>query len=80
MRWSGWPAWVGSGCAEEAGESGDGFEQQGLDAGLLVGGAAGAEVGDRLAVLGPAGELADPGGHGGVHGGVAARVMSASRG
>ena len=33
-------AGVGSGCAKEAGERGDGFEQQGVEAGLLVGGAA----------------------------------------
>jgi len=37
-------AGVGSGCAEEAGQRGDGFEQQGVSAGLLVGGAAGAEL------------------------------------
>jgi hypothetical protein len=35
---------VGSGCAEEAGERGDGFEPQGVEAGLLVGGAAEAPV------------------------------------
>ena len=59
-------AGVGSGCAEEAGERGDGLEQQGVGAVLLVGGAAGAELGDGAAVLGLGGELADPGGHGGV--------------
>ena len=59
-------AGVGSGCAEEPGERGDGFEQQGVEAGLLVGGAAGAELGDGTAVLGLGGELADPGGDGGV--------------
>ena len=59
-------AGVGSGCAEEAGERGDGFEQQGVSAGLLVGGAAGVEFGDGAAVLGLGGELADPGGHRGV--------------
>ena len=37
-------AGVGSGCAEEAGERGDGFEEQGVEAGLLAGGAAGVEV------------------------------------
>ena len=74
-------AGVGSGCAEEAGERGDGFEQQGVDAGLLVGGAAGAELGDGAAVLGLGGELADPGGHGGVlEGGRAAGCGAASRG
>ena len=33
---------------------------------MLVGGAAGAELGDGAAVPGLGGELADPGGHGGV--------------
>ena len=74
-------AGVGSGCAEEAGERGDGFEQQGVEAGLLVGGAAGAEPGDGAAVPGLGGKLADPGGHGGVgEGGRAARGGAASRG
>jgi hypothetical protein len=72
-------AGVGSGCAEEAGERGDGFEQQGVEAGLLVGGAAGAEIGDGAAVLGLGGELVDPGGHGRVNAG-AARAGAASRG
>jgi len=76
MRRSGWPAGVGSGLAEEGGEGGDGFEQQGLGAGLLVGGAALLKVGDRAAVPGLAGELAQPGGHGRVNGCVAARVAS----
>ncbi len=76
------PGWrVGSGCAEEAGECGDGFEQQGVSAGLLVGGAVGAELGDGAAVPGLGGELADPGGHGGVvKGGRAAWGGAASRG
>ena len=66
---------------EQAGERGDGFEQQGVGAGLLVGGVMGAELGDRAAVLGLGGKLADPGGHGGVsQGGRAARVGAASRG
>jgi hypothetical protein len=71
---AGWPglsdvsAWVGSWLAEEAGEGGDGFEQQGVGAGLLIGGSAGAELGDGAAVVGLCGELADPGGHGGVDG------------
>ena len=39
----------------------------GVVAGLLVGGAAGAEFGDRPAVLGLGSELADPGGQGGAH-------------
>ena len=74
-------AGVGSGCAEEAGERGDGFEQQGVEAGLLVGGAAGVELGDGAAVPGLGGKLADPGGHGGVvEGGRAARGGAASRG
>src|SRR5512135_881648 len=74
-------AGVGSGCAEEAGERGDGFEQQGVEAGLLVGGAPGAELGDGAAVPGLGGELADPGGHGGVgEGGRAAWGGAASRG
>jgi hypothetical protein len=66
----------GGRCAEEAGEGGDRFEEQGVDAGLLVGGAAGAELGDGAAVLGLGGELADPGGHGRVDGGRAARIAS----
>ena len=74
-------AGVGSGCAEEAGERGDRFEQQGVEAGLLVGGAAGVEFGDGAAVPGLGGELAGPGGHGGVfEGGRAAGCGAASRG
>src|SRR5260370_38757929 len=49
------------GCAEQAGERVDCFEEQRVDAGLLAGGAAGAEFGDRPAVLGLGGEVADPG-------------------
>src|SRR5260370_21471407 len=56
-----------TGCAEQAGERVDCFEEQRVDAGLLVGGAVGAEFGDRPAVLGLGGELADPGRQGGVH-------------
>ena len=67
---------MGSGCAEESGEGGGDFEQQGVDLVLLVGGAVGVELGDRAAVPGLAGELANPGGHGGVNGCVAARVAS----
>ena len=52
--------------AEQAGERADRFEQQRVDAGLLVGGVAGAELGDRAAVFGVGGELADPGGDRGV--------------
>jgi hypothetical protein len=48
--------------AEQAGKCGDGFELQGVDAGLVVGGAAGVEVGYGAAVLGLGGELAYPGG------------------
>src|SRR5436190_3783109 len=56
-----------TGCAEQAGERVDRFEEQRVDAGLLVGGATGAEFGDRPAVPGLGGELADPGGQGGIH-------------
>jgi hypothetical protein len=56
-----------TGCAEPAGERVDRFEEQRVDAGLLFSGTAGAEVGDRPAVLGLGGELADPGGRGEVH-------------
>jgi hypothetical protein len=48
--------------AEQAGERCDGFEQQRVGAGLLVGGAAGVELVDGAAVLGLGGELAYPGG------------------
>ncbi len=48
--------------AEQAGKRGDSFEQQRVNAGLLVGGAAGVEFGDGAAVLGLGGELAYPGG------------------
>jgi hypothetical protein len=77
---SGWPARVGSGCAEEAGKSGDDFGQQGVDPVLFVVGVAVAEVGDSAAVLGFAGELADPRGDGGVDRGRAARAGAVSRG
>jgi hypothetical protein len=40
------------GCGEQAGERRDGFEQQRVEASLLVGGIAGAELGDGAAVLG----------------------------
>jgi hypothetical protein len=73
-RVSGVAAGVGSWLAEEAGERGDGFEQQGVGAGLLVGGSAGAERGGGAAVVGFGGELAEPGGHGRVDGGQAARA------
>jgi hypothetical protein len=73
------PAGVGSGLAEERGESGDGFEQLGLDAGLLVGVVPGLVFGDGAAMLGLEGELADPGGHGRVDG-RAARAWVFSRG
>jgi hypothetical protein len=46
--------------AEQAGERGDDFEQQRVDPGLLVGGVAGAELGDGAAVLGLGGQLAQP--------------------
>ena len=70
---------MGSWLAEQGGERVDYFVQQCVDAGLLVGDVAGAVSGDRAAVLGLGGELADPGGHGRVDGGRAARP-SASRG
>ena len=54
-------------CAEQAGECVYHLEQQGVDAGLLVGGAAGAELSDRTVVLGLGGELADPCGDGRGH-------------
>jgi hypothetical protein len=57
------------GCAEEAGERGDGFEQQRVDAGLLVGGVPGLVLGDGTAVLGLGGELVQAGGDRGVGGG-----------
>jgi hypothetical protein len=69
-----------AGLAEEAGEDVDEFVQQGVEAGLLVGGAAGVELGDRVAVFGLAGELADAGGHGRVNGGGMAARAGASRG
>lgn len=72
-------AGVGSGLAEQGGEGSDGFEQQGIDAGLLVGEVPGAVFGGGAAVLGLGGELADPGGHGGVDG-RAARAGGVSRG
>jgi len=49
--------------AEKAGERVDCLEQRGIDAGLLFSGAADAEFGDRAAVLGLGGELANPGGN-----------------
>jgi hypothetical protein len=70
---------VGSWLAEEAGEGGDGFEQLGFDAGLLVGAVPGLVFGDGAAVLGLGGELADPGSHGRVVGGRAARAAAVSR-
>jgi hypothetical protein len=70
------PAGVGSWLAQEAGERGDDFEELGIGAGLLVGEVPGLVFGDGAAVLGLGGELADPGGHGRVDGGRAARVAS----
>jgi hypothetical protein len=66
--------------AEEGGEGGDGFEQQGIGAGSLVGKVPDAVFGDGAAVLGLGGELADPGGHGRVDRGRAARTGAVSRG
>src|SRR6516162_574099 len=54
-------AWL----VEQAGKRGDGFEQQRVDAGSLVGGVLGVELVDGAAVLGLGGELAYPGGEGG---------------
>ena len=51
--------------AGQAGERGDDLQQQRVDAGLLDGGAAGAELRDRAAVPGLGGELAGAGGDGG---------------
>jgi hypothetical protein len=61
--------WGLSACrtAVEDSERVDRYEQQGVDAGLLVGRTAAAKFGDCAAVLGLGGELADPGGKGGVH-------------
>jgi hypothetical protein len=77
---SGVLAGVWSGLAEEAGERGDGFVEQGGDACLLAGSAVGAELGGRAAVVGLGGELAEPGGHGRVDGGRAAWAGAVSRG
>jgi hypothetical protein len=52
---------AGAGCAEEAGKRRDCLLQQRVDAGLLVGSAAGAEFGDGAAVLVLGGELSRPG-------------------
>jgi hypothetical protein len=71
---------VGSWLAEEGGERGDDFVEQGVDAGLLVGEVPGLVAGDGAAVLGLGGELADPGGQGRVYGGVIAWVGGVSRG
>jgi hypothetical protein len=60
---------VGAGHAEQAGERGDGFGQQRVDPGLLVGEVPGLVADDGAAVLGLGGaQLADPGGHGRVDG------------
>jgi hypothetical protein len=61
-RRSGWVVAGSAWFAEQAGKRGGGFEQQRVGAGLLVGGAAGVELGDGAAVLGLGGELAYPGG------------------
>src|SRR5258707_2995329 len=81
-RWSaGWAVARVAGCAEEDGERRDGLEQQGVDAGLLVDGAAGAGLGDGAAMLVLGGELADPGGDGPGHvGSPAGWQGAASRG
>jgi hypothetical protein len=68
MAWPGRSVrcWAGGlGRAEKGGERGDGLEQQGVEAGLLAGCAAGAEFGDGAVVLVPGGELACPGRDGG---------------
>jgi hypothetical protein len=66
--------------AEEAGERGDRFLEEGVDALLLVGGVSGAELCGGAAVLGLGGELADPGGDGRADGDARAAVGRASRG
>ena len=72
---------AGAGCAEEAGKRRDCLLQQRVEAGLLVGGAAGAELGDGAAVLVLGGELARPGRDGrGQVGGRAAGRGAVSRG
>src|SRR5258707_11031143 len=79
-RWSaGWAVARVAGCAEEDGERRDGLEQQGVDAGLLVDGAAGAELGDGAAMLVVGGELADPGGDGPGHVRARARWQGGAR-
>jgi hypothetical protein len=75
---SGWAAGVRAGCAEEAGERGDGFGQQGVDAGLLAGGVPGLVASDGAAVPGVGGELAEPGSDRGVDAG--GRLGRVSRG
>jgi len=55
------PGGCRAGCAEEAGKRRDCLMRQCVDAGLLVGGAAGAEFSDGAAVLVLGGELARPG-------------------
>jgi hypothetical protein len=77
---SGVLAGVGSLLAEEGGERVDDFVEQGVDAGLLVGEVPGLVAGGGAAVLGLGGELAVPGGHGGVDGGVAVWAGGVSRG
>jgi len=67
-------------CVEQAGESVDCLEQQGVYALLLVGGVAGAELSDCAAVFGLCGELTDPGGHGRADGGGWTAWGLASRG
>jgi hypothetical protein len=71
---------VGSWLAEEGGERGDDFVEQGVDGCLLVGEVPGLVAGDGAAVLVLGGELADPGGRGRVDGGVAAWAGGVSRG
>jgi hypothetical protein len=61
---------------EEAGERADRFEQQRVEAGLLVGGVPGAELGDGAAVVGLGGELTDPGGDRGAGAGRRRDVVS----
>ena len=64
-------AWL----AEQAGERGDGFQQQRVDAGLLVGGVAGAELGDRAAVLGLGGKWRTRAATAGLTAGAAGRAV-----
>jgi hypothetical protein len=68
------------GRVEQAGERGDRFLHEGVDALLLVGGVSGAELGDGAVVLGLGCELAYPGCDGRADGGARGAGGRASRG